>query len=847
MKRLRKSSIKRLTIRLKVFAGVLAVVLVASPVAFRAQTATQSAEDGSSANELDGHRALVTTHCQTCHSDAAQLGGLALEGMDLEAAADDAEVWEKAIRKLRGRLMPPPGSPQPEQASIDSFVGWLENTLDTQPTGPRAGHVPIQRLNRTEYAAAVREVVGVEVEPDVLPQDIAVDGFDNIAAVLSVSPAFVDQYVAAARLVAEQAVGGDILENLKYTVAENSGREGMPLGLRTGIMFKHNFRADGEYRVNVLFPDQTVGLYTRSLENENTLVIMVDGKIMFRAPIGGLEDLMLNHRLAGDGRAEILERFTKVPIQVQAGVRDVVIGLIERSQFESTANTAGGRLGRNQPRLGDVEIVGPYNSTGVSSPSRELVFVCDPDTVGEAACARQITENLATRAFRRPVTEDDVARLLPFHEAGRSEGGSFDAGVERLVAAVLVSPDFLYRAIRVPESSEADLSGLELASRLSFFIWNTGPDQELLDLAAASRLSEPDVLDAQVTRMLADPKASSLVSSFAMKWLGLDNLESVRPDPMVFPEFDDRLYEDFSREIELFVDSILLEDRSIFDLLTADHTFLNDRLARHYGIEGVVGSQFRKFMLTDPTRYGLLGKGAVLLSTSYGDRTSPVLRGAWVLERLMGTPPSPPPAEVESFPDNPEGEQPRTVRARLEQHRAAPACNQCHGVIDPIGLALENFDAIGRWRTMDRAAEAPIDASTVLPSGVAIDGPVALRGQLARAPAMTASRAAEAPVDAGAALPTRVTIDDLVALEEQVAGAPAMFAQTVVEKLMMYALGRELEYFDMPQVRAVIREAANDDYRWSAIVSGIVHTDAFQKQGPTVDRATDGVEAVAAN
>jgi mono/diheme cytochrome c family protein len=771
-----------------IVACAFVVLLVASPSAIRTQPATQSA------GEIDQHRALVSTYCATCHSDTARLGGLALEGMDLDDAADDAETWEKAIRKLRGRLMPPPGSPQPEQAAIDSLVGWLEDTIDANPSGPRAGHVPIQRLNRTEYVAAVKDLVGVEVAPDVLPQDIAVDGFDNIAATLTVSPAFVDQYMSAARSIARRAVGGEFLESVRYALSQNRGREGMPLGLRDGLMFEHYFPADGEYRVTVLFPDQTVGLYTGRLENENTLVIMVDGQIQFREPIGGLADLMLNHREAGDGRAQIQQRFTKVPIQVEAGVHDVVVGFIERSQFESTANAAGGG-GGNQPGLGDVEIVGPYDVTGVSSPSRELIYVCDPQSAGEAACARQIAESLATRAYRRPATADDLGRLLPFFEAGREEGGDFDRGVERLVMAVLVSPDFLYRAIRAPGAASqeaAALSDLELASRLSFFIWSAGPDRELLDLAIANRLTAPGEIDRQVARMLADPKASSLVSSFAMKWLRLSGVNALTPDPEVFPGFDRALPGDFLTEVELFIRSVLLEDRSILELLTSEETYLNDRLARHYGIGGVTGSQFRKFRLTDEARFGLLGKGAVLMSTSYANRTSPVLRGAWVLERLLGTPPTPPPPNVEAFPDNVEGAPPRTVRARLEQHRASPTCGQCHGVIDPIGLALENFDGIGRWRTAD--AETPIDASTVLPSGAAIDGPVELRRQLV--------------------------------------ARPDMFAQVVTEKLMMYALGRELEYFDMPQVRAVVREAANEDYKWSSVVRGVVRTDAFRMQGP---------------
>ena len=553
---------------------------------------------------------MINTYCAGCHNSKlpTPAAGLGLDAMNVQAPYEHPEVWEKAVRKLRGRLMPPPGSRQPDQKDVDSLMGWLETSLDSHPTGPKAGHVPVQRLNRTEYAAAVKALVGVDVKAkDILPQDIKIGGFDNIASALTVSPAFVDQYVDAARSIARQAVGDPSLDNVKYTVAANRGGEAMPLGIREngGIRFKHNFPADGEYRINILFPDQTVGLYTGSLENESTLVIMIDGKIMFKKPIGGLADLMLNNRKAGDGRAQIVERFQKVPIQVQAGVHDVVIGFIERSRFESTASTGGGFGGGNVPGLGDVEIVGPYKVTGVSTPSRALIFVCDPKTVGEPACAKQIAANLAKRAFRRPVTEADLLRLMPFYEAGRREaqaqpgeaankaGSTFDQGVERLVAAVLASPEFLYRAIRGPEgtkpNTEFALTDLELASRLSFFLWNSGPDDELLNLAISKGLSKPGVLDAQVKRMLSDPRASSLVSNFAMKWLSLDDLDIVKPDPKIFGQFNDALREDFSREAESFMSSILLENRSVVDLLTARQTFVNDRLAQHYGIEALAG------------------------------------------------------------------------------------------------------------------------------------------------------------------------------------------------------------------------------------------------------------------
>jgi Protein of unknown function (DUF1592)/Protein of unknown function (DUF1588)/Protein of unknown function (DUF1595)/Protein of unknown function (DUF1585)/Protein of unknown function (DUF1587) len=779
------------------------------------------------ASDLDHYRGMLDEYCVTCHSTALKTGGIAFDTLDLKNAPDDAQTWEKSLRKLRGRLMPPPGNPQPPQKDIDSFVAWMENALDSHPKGPKAGYVPIQRLNRTEYAASVKALVGVDVnEKDVLPQDIRVGGFDNIAAALSVSPAFLDQYITAARQIAKIAVGSPSprVSNVKYSIAANQNNDApLPPGTRGGVRFKHNFPADGEYRINVL--DLSVGLYTGSMENESTLVIMTDGKIVFRKSIGGRADLDLADRKGPAGRAEIMERFTKIPVQVQAGVHDVAVAFIDRSHVESDENvanpggfnglTGGTAVANRMARLvNGVEILGPYNPTGVSeTPSRALIFVCDPKTAAEPACAKQITETLARRAFRRPVTADDVARLMPFYQAGRENNGSFDQGIEQVVAAVLASPEFLYRSIPGPKgaapNSEFDLTDLELASRLSFFLWNTGPDDQLLTLAAAGGLTKPpaagnqaagnQAIEKQVRRMLADPKASSLVTSFAMKWLNIADLDAVQPNPMLFPAFNEPLRRDFSTEAEQFLSSILLEDHSVLDLLTANYTFLNDRLARHYGISGVTGSQFRKVTLTDKDlekqRFGILGKGAVLLRTSYGDRTSPVLRGAWVLDKLMGTPPSPPPPNVATNLDEKAGEAPRTIRARLEQHRQKAVCMQCHGVIDPVGLPLENFDAIGQWRTVDRQANnASIDATTVLPNGT--------------------------------------PIKDVVELREQLAGHPAMFARAMTEKLMMYALNRELEYFDMPQVRAIVRAAAKDNYKFSSLVLGIVNSDAFRKQGP---------------
>lgn len=795
---------------MKRFVSVTAALgLLAAAVLFETRSVAQNA----AAQEPDPHRALINTYCVGCHNSRAKIGGLALEGLNLQRAGDDAPVWEKVLRKMRGRLMPPPGAPQPTQEAVDRFTAWMENTIDAQAKGPKAGFVPVQRLNRTEYAATVKALLGVEVKAEeVLPQDIQVEGFDNIAAALTVSPAFLDQYVTAARHVARLAVAATPkVSNVKYAInAHNNPELPLPPGTRGGIRFKHNFVADGEYRITI--NDLSVGLYTSSIENESTLVIMIDGKIVFRKPIGGPMDQALADRKGADGRALIMERFSKIPVQVQAGVRDVVVAFIDRSHVESDENVANlnpsgglngsaafGQGNNRMPRLVDgVEINGPHNVTGVSkTPSRQLIFVCDPVPQEELSCARQIAETLARRAFRRPVTAADINRLMPFYEAGRKNGGSFEHGIEQLVAAVLASPDFLYRTIRGPQGtvpgSEFALTDLELASRLSFFLWNTGPDEELLSLAAANNLTRPGTLEAQVRRMLEDARAYSLVSSFAMKWLSLNSLDQVKPDPALFPGFTDQLRNDFLKETEAFVASIFLENRSVVDLLTANHTYLNERLARHYGVPGVLGNQFRRVTLPMPERAGLLGKAAVLMRSSYADRTSPVLRGAWVLDKLLGTPPAPPPPDTATDLSQKAGEQPKTVRARLEMHRNKATCNQCHGVIDPTGLALENFDSIGQWRTRDQEAKAPIDARTVLPTGVPIDGPVELRQQLA--------------------------------------ARPEVFVTALTEKLMMYALNRPLEYFDMPQVRAVVRGAAKDNYTLSSIILGIVNTDAFRKQG----------------
>jgi mono/diheme cytochrome c family protein len=750
-------------------------------------------------------RTMLGTYCAGCHSTAVKAGGVAFDTLNLDAVHQNAEVWEGTVRKLRGRLMPPPGSRQPNQGEIDQFVSWMEAKLDAGAylaASRNAGHVQMQRLTRTEFATAVNDLLAIELDgTELLPAEIEVDGFDNIAAALTVSPAFLDQYVAAARLAARLAVGQTVPKIMSATYPLTPGDQavhidGLPLGTRGGMKFRHHFPADGEYRFTIPELNLGVDLYSRVVETIHSVVILVDGREVFRGSIGGVEDMRRVDRGGAPGRAEVMKRFANIPAVVQAGTRDVVVTFIERARIASDEFVGflpGDEFSRGDrmPRLiGGVKVEGPFNSPGVSNtPSRQRIFVCRTE---ERSCARRIAGTLARRAFRRPVTEADIDSLMPHFEAGRTRG--FDAGIEQVVAAVLVSPDFLFRSIRTPTGAATPLTDLELATRLSFFLWSQGPDDVLLDVAASGKLKTPAALQAQALRMLKDRRASSLVRNFALKWLDLDSLSEATPDPDLFPTFTEQLRRDMAVEVESFISSVLFDDRNVGDLLTADHTFLNERLARHYGLTSVLGPQFRRVTVEDGRRSGLLGKGAVLLRTSYGNRTSPVLRGAWVMDKLMGTPPTPPPPDVDTDLSTPKGELPKTLRARLESHRTKPGCSQCHGVIDPIGLAMENYDAIGRWRDVDVDAKAPIDARTVLPNGSAVDGPAALRQALF--------------------------------------GGRDLFVRAFSEKLMMYALGRELDAHDMPQVRAVVRRAAAQDSRLSAIVAGIVSSDAFRMQAP---------------
>ena len=778
-------------------------------------------------------RALVEQYCLGCHSDRVKAGGLVLSELNLDAVEQHAEIAEKVIRKLRGGLMPPAGARRPDSQSVAAFVSWLENEIDTAKADPAPGRVPLRRLNRREYANAIRDLLGFNVDARALLPDDNIKGhFDNNASALQVSPNFVDQYIYAARAVAIEAIGnpkappvtttyGDVANmviSLPPSGAPGTGRqqhrlEGMPFGTRGGFVVEHNFPADGEYELTI--GDMALAREVPRMEFENTVIALLDGTEFYRTTIGGEADHKAIDQRLDPAVDEINGRLRKIRFHATAGQHKLAITFVHRSFAESDERTRTIALEGGQERIQAahaLQIRGPLSVSGLSlAGSRAKIFICHPATGSgssqaqssgqraasqeETACAQRIVENLARRAFRRPVTDEDLAPLMAFYRAGHSAAG-FEGGVRDALSAILASPHFLYRA----ESGDSaggtrTLNDLELASRLSFFLWSSLPDDELLTLATASRLSRPDVLNAQVNRMLADPRAMSLSDDFAFQWLQLAKLDEITPDRAQFPHASGLLDMRglLKEELRLFIDSVLRSNRNVMELLTADHTFLNERLAMHYGIETVKGAHFRRVRLQDTARHGLLGKGAVLMLTAYPNRTSPVLRGAWILDRLLGTPPADPPLEVPALQENRRGQPAKTLRARLEEHRKNPTCFACHGVMDPLGLALENFNAVGQFRAHDPDTLTLIDAAGQLPDGTSITGPDDLR---------------------------RALVDRS---DHQV-------VQALTENLLTYALGRSLDYRDMPTVRRIVRQAAADDYRFTSIVLGVVSSDAFRKR-----------------
>jgi mono/diheme cytochrome c family protein len=769
------------------------------------------------------HAAVVKRYCVGCHNERLRTAGLVLDPASLGQIGAENDVWEKVVAKLRTGAMPPAGLPRPDQATIDTFAAWIEGELDrAYLASPDPGRTAtFHRLNRAEYQNAVRDLLALDVNvASQLPaDDIDEQGFDNMADVLSVSPVLLERYLSAARRTARLAVGrpppGPAVDSYKLPillVQDDRMGEDLPFGSRGGIAVRHQFPVDGEYDIRIRLHRNYVN-YIRGLGTRQELDVRLDGVLIKRFAIGGEtpgrpapasyagnifgDPAWENYALYADSGLEV--RF-----RAKAGPRVIGVSFVRNLSAsegvlqprQSVFAVAINDMRDGNAAVEEVTVGGPHAVDGPGdTPSRRRIFVCRPtQAVEETACAQKILTTLARRAYRRPVDAADVQTLVDFYEAGRGEG-SFDAGIQAALERLLISPDFLFRIERDPAqiapATAYPLPDIELASRLSFFLWSSIPDDELLDVAERGELGRPGVLARQVRRMLADSRSRALVDNFAGQWLRLRDLANVVPDPVAFPDFDENLRDAFRRETELFVESQLREDRSVWELLDPDYTFANERLAQHYGIPNVYGSHFRRVSLDGEqasTRGGILGHGSLLTVTSYPNRTSPVLRGKWVLANVLGTPPPPPPPDVPDLPERGEGGRSATIRERLAQHRKNPTCSVCHAPMDPLGLALENYDAIGAWRLSEAAL--PIDASGALPDGTRFEGPSGLRGLL-------------------------------TSRKDQ-------FARTVTEKLLTYALGRAVTERDRPIVRQITRAAAADGHRWSAVVLSIVESAPFR-------------------
>jgi len=808
------------------------------------------------------HQALVQQYCVTCHSQRLKTGGLVLDPAALATPSTNIELWEKVTRKLRSGLMPPPGSPRPPNGALVTLTGWLEGELDrVAAQSPNPGRPMLHRLNRSEYANAIRDLLRLDVDPALLlPPDDSAFGFDNVSDVLGVSPSLQERYLTAASTISGLAVGdtrmrpGGETYRIAQDLSQDQHIDGLPLGTLGGTRVRHIFPLDGEYDIQTKLYRTNLNM-VRGLQYPHDVEIAIDGKTVHRATIGGNADLAAMFDKPTDTGDDV-ERRLRTKVKVSAGAHDVTVAFVGNMAVKDAVrlqpfmrSSADNFDWAGAPHIQTVAITGPFGATSPGdTPSRRAIFTCGlagpprtaaalggtrPTTATEArasagqvppggtrsttagsvgqvppkasvaskadlACARQILSRLARRAYRRPVSDADLGPVLAFYEEGRKEG-SFEHGIQRGLERILASPLFIFRVEQDPAALAAGtphrLTDIEIASRLSFFLWSSIPDEPLLQRAERSAL-QPAALDAQVTRMLADPKSSALVANFAGQWLQLRNVRSVQPNTNLFPDFDDNLRRSMRRETELLFESIVREDRSVLDLLRADYTYLDERLARHYGVPNIYGSQFRRVPVTDDQRRGLLGQASILAVTSHAERTSPVLRGKWVLENLLGLIVPPPPEDVPPLVTK-EGEAPRTLRAQMEAHRATPVCASCHKLMDPIGFALENFDAVGSWRTKEPAG--PIDASGQLADGSKVDGVVALRNAiLAR---------------------------------------PDVFVTTMTEKMFVYALGRGIEAYDRPAIRQIVRDAARDNYRFSSLVRGIVRSPAFQMRTKPADPA----------
>ena len=767
------------------------------------------------------HQTAIQQYCVTCHNQRLKTGGLSLDTLDIANVQANAETWESVVRKLRVGAMPPHGVRRPDQKTTDSLIAWLEGELDrTSSRSP--GRPVLRRLNRAEYANAIRDLLGLDVDVTaLLPPDVSAFGFDNVADAQGSSPALLQAYLAAARKISAIAVGdprintGSDTYSVRQDLSQDVHLEGLPLGTVGGMRARHTFPVDGEYEFQVRLYRTNLSAI-RGLEDPHDLELTLDEEPILRASVGGEKDLIALQTNPTEASDTLEATRLRVRRAVKAGQRDVAAAFLDATPplFETNRLQRFIRDFSNPfdaegaPHVQSITIQGPFGTKTVGAPPSPRVFICRPPSPGgsagqtrrggssdppsEDACARRILSSLATQAYRHPISDAELNDLVSYYSQAKGSG-TFQDGIQFGLRRILASPSFVFRAEAEPSSiapgAPYRITEFELATRLSFFFWSSLPDEPLTRAAREGRLKNSDVLAAQVRRMLADARASAFVSNFAGQWLHLRNLKGKVPNSELFPDFDDNLRQAFQREAELFFESIIREDRSVLDLMNADYTFVNERLARHYGIANVFGSDFRRVSLADDARRGILGKGAILLVTSHATTTSPVLRGKWVLENLMGAPPPPPPADLDTaLKIDPPGSAPKTMREQMERHRTNPMCANCHRVMDPIGFALENFDLVGAWRTKDAGGLA-LNTADELTDGTKVDGVVSLRQALVR--------------------------------------RPDVFVQTLTEKMMVYALGRGLTYEDMPEVRKVVRTAGQKGYRFSALIQGIVESVPF--------------------
>ena len=752
---------------------------------------------GLSALAAQDARPILDKYCSGCHNSRVKAGSLELDKADYAAIGAHSELWEKVVKKLRTGTMPPPGSPRPDAAGYNSAATWIETKLDA--AAPYAGRVVLHRLNRAEYANAIRDLLDLDVEINaLLPPDDSAFGFDNVSEMLGVSPALQERYLGAAIKVAALAIGDPEQSASSQTwripqdLSQDQHVEGLPLGTVGGTLVKRNFPLDGTYRLQAKLYRTNLNIM-RGLQTPHQVEFTVDGKRVHLATIGGPQDLAALYEAPTDA-GDAVDARLQIEVPINAGPHTIGVTFLQNSQFaeptrlESFVRSSVDNFDwAGHPHLQVFTVAGPFKATGVSdTPARKRIFSCHADT---DACAKQIVTTLLKRAYRQPPSTTDIARVMEFYAVGHKTRG-LEGGIQAALERILASPKFLFRAEQPSGGSPgltAPVRDLDLASRLSFFLWSSIPDDELLTLASQNKLKQS--ADQQVRRMLADKKSKALIDNFAGQWLQLRNLRNFQPNTDIFPDFDDNLRQSFRRETELLFQSIIREDRSVLDLMNADYTFVDERLAKHYGIPGVYGSQFRRVKIDDEARKGLLGQGSILALTSHAERTSPVVRGKWILENLLGLQVPPPPPNVPPLPEKKDGDKPRTMREQMAEHRANAVCAACHKTLDPIGFSLENFDAVGAWRNQD--AGAPIDASGELADGTKVNGVVELRHALM--------------------------------------AHPESFVSAVVEKLMVYALGRGLDARDMPQVRAIVRNAAKENYRWSSLVLGVTGSVPFRQ------------------